>query len=1235
MHLQEVLRGRRTEKSSPLLEAAGLPDLPDTLSVLPRANHEAFADALSRQIQALPQDDADAERRAAAGIIILFLRDKKSPTPPGIYTASKALHDSLPSVHTSAAQNAIVRVSECFWADSRDSRELLVPNALTFLLQKSLAGEDANAPSASDVKRVYGFRDALEVGVKSWPEGTKALLRQTTMSALYMKVSEGQRFLARLLASSLDGVHSALLHMLPNVRKSRAIACGSVYVHAWKEMGTDAFSLFLEDVLKKAIQAGSEPLASNLRTILASFHANKRVNGMDEMLHFVYTPILFRALTVANPLVRRNAVIILADSFPVHDPSMSLVDLEAALDDQCQKVTMLLEDPVPLVRVAAIEGICRVLGLLWEIVPSATARRIVDTLSGTLLLDKSSANVRAAVCEGFRFMLDNHLTHPLLAAALPRFRNTLHDKVERVRIAFLDLLIELKTRRLAAARFFDIIPIHDLLLRLAIDSPAVSTRIMQLLVSSYFPLERKNKTRDEIAASQVRACLDILKQGEVVADRFYGALSMYIPPGPLVEFCLRLAAVAMEYSGNDTAVGQDTANAENIPPIQQRKPNMHSAATKSIHRVSQGPQPSRTKSRSGPATTNELANSEVLKPRLLSVIATVITSIAPSLKKPSNDDLKRCVADMFGGSSLKPLILRRGNTVSTRMSCLRIAANIPAQDVSPVVATWKQELDAVFVSLLRREIQNSKWFCELIYSGLTWGKVDMLIEVTSSWADVATSADGELFGRPKKRPRRLEHDDADGDDRHRRLAAVSSLGTVCEAIVENEEIRKLFLTLLAEEPPCPEIRSPKIAQERSTGSPGSPALCSDIVAIARRGILGAIDSFFEDDSASELRPQARATILAGLSSFMRLSVFVADAGSRRVTTEPTSENEISNQLCYFSQTMEWASRPELLSSCFAEGPDFALAFCNVVLTHSTDAAALSKFPSPIGSKWLFEFTRLAASKIKDIDASSLLQNQNAVVYFGLTAVKASYHILYIDSGAIRHDLTQQALPSTGSVLEQSLHGEKVFSAAADVLNAVSKLDDERREAVLACGAGRIGEVILSYCETGDRDAGLVGVVAALTDAICRSILAGDSIAEAPTFLSMVCISLVKLGTGRIVSRGSTHRAAQVVRLLLSGLVRHSKTAGALAVKEFSEFMFQECQGRPKNEWIINSLCNIVGEELNALEQRREDIADALHPALREARAKLAELRPAEDGIGVDAVALRPSGTRPSAGIHEE
>ena len=152
---------------------------------------------------------------------------------------------------------------------------------------------------------------------------------------------------------------------------------------------------------------------------------------------------------VPNPFVRRNSVIILPEAFPIHTPSALMEEIEKAKAFQSGKLLDLLADPSPIVHGVTVHGVCRVFGLLWELV-LITAKKMLQLITTKLAFDSPSAHVGIAVFEGIKLLLDNHFAHGLLAVAFPRLGSVIHDNIERVRTVFLDVLVVLKAERIVS-----------------------------------------------------------------------------------------------------------------------------------------------------------------------------------------------------------------------------------------------------------------------------------------------------------------------------------------------------------------------------------------------------------------------------------------------------------------------------------------------------------------------------------------------------------------------------------------------------------------------------------------------------------------------------------------------------------------------------------------------------------------------------------------------------------------
>lgn len=58
------------------------------------------------------------------------------------------------------------------------------------------------------------------------------------------------------------------------------------------------------------------------------------------MLNRLYEPIIWRALNVANPIVRKNAVTLLTDAFPLQNPEAPADEMDASIQKQFNQLTV-------------------------------------------------------------------------------------------------------------------------------------------------------------------------------------------------------------------------------------------------------------------------------------------------------------------------------------------------------------------------------------------------------------------------------------------------------------------------------------------------------------------------------------------------------------------------------------------------------------------------------------------------------------------------------------------------------------------------------------------------------------------------------------------------------------------------------------------------------------------------------------------------------------------------------
>lgn len=108
---------------------------------------------------------------------------------------------------------------------------------------------------------------------------------------------------------------------IPSCRKVVLEAYGEIVYRAWKDTAGGCLyeveTQLIQGLMCSAINAATPALNAALRSVLRGLHSQKRQVGVDAMLLRLYEPVLFRAFTAANTGVRRNALALLLDAFPL------------------------------------------------------------------------------------------------------------------------------------------------------------------------------------------------------------------------------------------------------------------------------------------------------------------------------------------------------------------------------------------------------------------------------------------------------------------------------------------------------------------------------------------------------------------------------------------------------------------------------------------------------------------------------------------------------------------------------------------------------------------------------------------------------------------------------------------------------------------------------------------------------------------------------------------------------
>ena len=349
-----------------------------------------------------------------------------------------------------------------------------------------------------------------------------------------------------------------------NLEKEDCIAsCKNTWIKT--SISQEIMEDLIQEFLHDAIHASDPKYFKSLRTLLDSFHSNKNSKGVDAMLLKIYDPIIWRSLQCANAIVRAQSCTLFLDVFPLNDPKSNTADDESLKQKQFDFIIMLLKDQDHRVRMVVTSGICHVFKNYWGYIPVSALKQILQYLVCTLSHDVSSPGVRASVFTGLGEILLNPLSHEILKTLLPLLANSLHDTSEKVRLAFIKMLIQLKS--IESIKFYEIVSEENLLLRFSVDSRKsnIATALTELLLNSYFPIQDKESNTynpAEEKAEQIRRCLIFIKKQSNAASAFYSKLYLFSSVGTVARFSALLFSYLLD---NDSGIllSEDTMNDEN------------------------------------------------------------------------------------------------------------------------------------------------------------------------------------------------------------------------------------------------------------------------------------------------------------------------------------------------------------------------------------------------------------------------------------------------------------------------------------------------------------------------------------------------------------------------------------------------------------------------------------------------------------------------------------------------
>ncbi|NXR69123.1 CNDG2 protein, partial [Rhadina sibilatrix] len=450
------------------------------------------------------------------------------------------LNGILPALPASenVLQDAIQRVCQMWWEKGLEGKEQLGKTLFVILLRKSLN----KAATGADLVRVWNLHQTLLCFDYDSDESNevKDLLLQCFMSVKHIKKEEGRRLLSFLFSWNVNFIkmiHGTVKNQLQFFPRSLMEYVSEVYFRAWKKVSGEFIEVLEYNCIQDFMHHGihlprSSPVHSKVREMLSYFHKQSKVRqGVEEMLYRLYQPILWRALKARNSEVRANAAFLFVDVFPLRDPSFTSEEMDSEIQKQFEELFSLLEDPHPVVRSTGILGVTQITSKYWEMIPPTILADLLKKITGELACDISSADVRCSVFKCLPIILDNKLSHPLLEQLLPATKHSLHDNSEKVRVAFVEMLLKVKATK--AAKFWNICPMEHLLSRLEADSRPVSRRIVNLLLNSFFPTTQPEDVWCE-------RCVTLIQMNPAAARRFYQYAYEFTAPTNIAKLMLTI-----------------------------------------------------------------------------------------------------------------------------------------------------------------------------------------------------------------------------------------------------------------------------------------------------------------------------------------------------------------------------------------------------------------------------------------------------------------------------------------------------------------------------------------------------------------------------------------------------------------------------------------------------------------------------------------------------------------------
>ncbi|XP_025409710.1 condensin-2 complex subunit G2-like isoform X2 [Sipha flava] len=293
------------------------------------------------------------------------------------------------------------------------------------------------------------------LSIKKGIDNMVAKLENTLNNSLFLETETGKMIFADIFTTSQQlflKFHQLVKNKLVKAKKSLAEAFGDIYFISWINSNSSMREVIEEqgifEIISKTFtfqRTGQfNRTYYNALIFLQSMQKHRKHLIFSKVITKLYTPVIWRNLSSEHGYIRLNAVEILARAYPLEKRGEGREVSSRFLMKQQDAFLDLLLDVCPVVRIAAIKGICSCLQYFWDSFNDDEIRKIFNTF--VILMNDSVFEVRRSLFYYYCQLIEEEKSHvyfrnPMFMAKL---KNGLNDENEKVRRAFINLLIKIK-----------------------------------------------------------------------------------------------------------------------------------------------------------------------------------------------------------------------------------------------------------------------------------------------------------------------------------------------------------------------------------------------------------------------------------------------------------------------------------------------------------------------------------------------------------------------------------------------------------------------------------------------------------------------------------------------------------------------------------------------------------------------------------------------------------------------